>query len=645
MGAADKIRRVDLGGAVIVFDDNQPGYVRHAVSELRDYLREITMKDATVTSSLDEKADVIVAVGKDSAQGILGEPLQLDGLGDEGFLIKSARKDGRLNISVAGAGPQGTKFGVANLMNLIRRCGNSAWVPESLDVRTSPHFAVRGIHLNGWAFKYPYTFRCWPEADWRRYIDLQTLQGVNHLYIWPFMEIMPVPLSPEDESYLDEMKRLIEYARVQHGMEVWIMQAVNRVAKDDCGVRDPRHRPYWRPSQPDLDPGDSAQFKKIAESHKALYRILTNADGFCFIDCDPGGWPGSPPGDLLKVLLNARRCLDRYSVKGPATKLIHWLWGSWGHMFEEMATRERVMRDTLRLLKAELPEPWELICGIADYLPWCRDERVLDKTVFLPYETIEGEPSYPGTNLDMGRIRSALQVAASYPELKGVMANVQTPLLQFPKLYYWNMAAWDPSYLGRTDKEVLLDLAELIYPSHAELLAKGYRGFERQPSNEISETVQKIEAAISGERFSVGSFGRKLFPDILFVARSLLLQLRIRVEHQAFIEAPSRKAGKSECVAVIERYLDAYLRWDTEHGWHGLWGYDCRHWPLGRLSQDPLFDAALKYMHEVLSGSGLDSLLAGVADGLSSKYDRTRVQQSCISPLGEYIARGKRDAS
>ena len=628
----------------MLLDGGQPRYVQHVVFDLRDYLHEISGTDVPVITSPDERAKVVIAVGEDAAQGMPGKLPELHGLGDEGFLIKTASKDGKRFVAVTGAGPQGTKYGVAHLVNLIRPSGKSAHIPGTLEVRSSPHYARRGIHLNGWAFNYPYTFRCWPEADWRRYIDLQTLQGINLLYIWPFMEIMPVPLSPEDESYLEEVRRVIEYAQVQHGMEVWIMQAVNRVAKDDCGVKDPRHRPYWRPSQPDLNPGDPAQFKKIAESHEALYSILTNADGFCFIDCDPGGWPESPPSDLLKVLLNARKCLDRYSEKGPATKLIHWLWGSWGHMFAATDKRERVMRDTLRLLKAELPEPWELICGIADYLPWCRDEGVIDRTVFLPYETIEGEPSYPGTNLDMGRIRSALQVAASYPELKGVMANVQTPLLQFPKLYYWNMAAWDPSYLGRTDKEVLLDLAELIYPSYAELLAKGYRGFERQPSNEISETVQKIEAAISGERFSVGSFGRKLFPDRLFVARSLLLQLRLRAEHEAFIEAPVRHATKAECAAIIERYIDAYLRWDTEHGWHDLWGRNCGHWPLGRLSQDPLFDIALRYMHERLASPGLDSVLGDIADNLSSKYDRSRIQQSCIRPLNESLARGKRDA-
>ena len=301
MGVEGGIRRVDLGGGAIILDSNQPGYVQHAVSELRDYLREISGRDVPVITALDEKADIVIAVGKDSVQGILGEPVQLDGLGEEGFLIKTVRKDGKVIVAVAGGGSQGTKYGIAHLMNLIRPGGKSAYVAETLEVRTSPRYSKRGIHLNGWAFKYPYTFRCWPEADWRRYIDLQTLQGVNLLYIWPFMEIMPVPLSPEDESYLDEVNRVIEYAQVQHGMEVWIMQAVNRVARDDCGVKDPRHRPYWRPSQPDLDPGDPAQFKRIAESHEALYRVLTNADGFCFIDCDPGGWHGSPPEDLLKV--------------------------------------------------------------------------------------------------------------------------------------------------------------------------------------------------------------------------------------------------------------------------------------------------------------------------------------------------------
>ncbi len=67
------------------------------------------------------------------------------------------------------------------------------------------------MHFNGWAFNYPYSFRGWKEEDWKSYIDILSYQNVNLLYLWPFMEIMPVPLSKEDQAYLEECNRVVEY--------------------------------------------------------------------------------------------------------------------------------------------------------------------------------------------------------------------------------------------------------------------------------------------------------------------------------------------------------------------------------------------------------------------------------------------------
>ena len=630
--------QISLNLCKIITDDNQPQYVHHAVSELRSYLQELTGRGVAVSPSLDKKADVVVLIGREISEKILGQSFDIGEVGDEGFIIKTVKKNGRQFVVIAGATSHGTKFSIAHLMTLIRADGKSIYIPEKLDIKSSPRFVKRGIHLNGWAFNYPYTFRCWREEDWRRYIDLQTFQGVNLLYLWPFMEIMPTPLSDDDKAYLEEVRRIIEYAQVQQGMEVWIMQAVNRVATDDCGVLDPRHRPYWRPSQPDLNPGDPVQFAKIAESHETLYRILTNADGFCFIDCDPGGWKDSPSSELLKILLNARKCLDRYSVKGVNTKLIHWLWGSWGCMFVAMEKRLEVMRQTLRLFKAELPEPWELICGMVDFLPLCREEKVLDKTIFLPYSTIEDEPSYPCTNLDLNRIRSAFDAVEKYTEIKGVMANVQTPLLQFPHLYYWNMLAWDSSCRNRSDDDILLEAAEHLYPTQSKLIASCFKAFGKMASEEITATVDKLEKALNKNGFNeVGAFGRKLFPEGLFIVQSLLLQLRLRAAHEAFIEMPSSRPDEKGIVEVIEKYFEAYLAWDVAHGWHNLWGYEPDRWQLGRLPEDSRFEQAMKYIREKFRGNSFEDALSMIISKLSSKYDRSLVGKSCISPLKNYF--------
>ncbi len=125
-------------------------------------------------------------------------------------------------------------------MQMIRADGKSAYLDGPLDLRNRPSFAVRGIHLNGWPLNYPYAFRSWKEADWKKFIDIAWAQRINLFYLWPFMEILPVPLSSEDEAYLQEVRRVVDYAQKQRGMEVWIMQSANRIGTSDCGTRDPK---------------------------------------------------------------------------------------------------------------------------------------------------------------------------------------------------------------------------------------------------------------------------------------------------------------------------------------------------------------------------------------------------------------------
>lgn len=190
---------------------------------------------------------------------------------------------------------------------------------------------MRGLHLNGWAFKDPYTFRNWPEQSWKKFIDLIAYQGANLFFIWPFMEIMPVPLSSEDEAYLQEVRRVVDYAHKSHDMQIWIMHSPNRIGVSNCDSPDPRLRPYWVNScQVDMNPAIPDQFEKGMKSIETLYRIVNNADGFGMIDSDPGGWPQSPLSDQMKIFVECRKLLDRYNEHGRDAKLMDWMWIGWG---------------------------------------------------------------------------------------------------------------------------------------------------------------------------------------------------------------------------------------------------------------------------------------------------------------------------
>ena len=85
--------------------------------------------------------------------------------------------------------------------------------------------AVRRIHLNRGVLNYPYGFRTWGEQDWKRFIDTAWAHRANLVLLWLFMEIIPVPLSSEDEAYLQEVRHIVDYAQTERGIRVWIMHA------------------------------------------------------------------------------------------------------------------------------------------------------------------------------------------------------------------------------------------------------------------------------------------------------------------------------------------------------------------------------------------------------------------------------------
>ena len=627
--------RILLDRCCIVVDPLEPSYVQYGAEDLAGYLASLSGRAVPVGAEADSDARVCIAIGQAQARRVLGEAAPAAGLGEEGYLLKSASKGGRDYVVAAGATPRGTKAALAALMKRIRIDGRSAFLDAPLDVTGQPACATRGMHFNGWPFNYPYTFRGWREEDWQRYLDILAYQGVNLFYLWPFIEIMPVPLSAEDQAYLEECRRVVDYAQRKHGMEVWLMQCTNRVAKDRCGVADPRRRPYWRPSQEDLNPGNPAHLEAILESRAALYRIVNNTDGVCNIDSDPGYCPGSPLSDYVKVFQGCRALLDRHNLHGKQAKLINWLWMGWGGVDGTAEDLNQHQVRTIRSLKQGLPEPWALIAGLDGYLPLCRQENVLAKTVLLPYSLLEDEPSYPATNVGIDRLRAAFdQQVAPYPELAGVMGNVQTPLLQFPHVYFFTSAMCDAQYRKRSEKEVLLDLAGYLYPEHRELVADCYLALKEADPAQIEPLVERLDDLVRQNKLGTpGLFGRKLFPDHRIVAQSLVLQLRYRATRERLLGG-GRPADNADAWAKrLENYFEAYLDWNLAHGWYTLWG-----WGDNPLASDPRFGAAAARIAKALGDPArIHGCFEQMGKALAATYDEKAVSEACIAPVEKVI--------
>ena len=532
-------------------------------------------------------------------------------------------------------------------------------------IKQKPYFSLRGIHLNGWAFNYPYTFRCWKEPDWKRYIDLLACQGVNLFLLWPFMEIIPLPLSSEDKAYLREVRRVVSYARDRHKMEVWLFQSANRVALNDCGVRNPRYRPYWvlkaqgeypGASQVDLNPADPKQFARIMKSRETLYRLVDNADGYCTIDCDPGGWKDSPLEDYTRILRASRVLLNRHTVLGKCAKLITWLWYGWSYCWTrhrewwqpgaDPHPLNRAVAETIRTFKTQLPEPWWLIAGQREYLRVCAAEGVLGKTVFLPYGFIEGEPSRPGTQIDFQRQLEYADELPNYPGLAGLMGNVQTPLLQFPHVNFLLNVARSYGKPKETPGKSLLDLAASVYQEQSALLADCWESLVPPGRAHAGKLRRRLERLLkAGGLGQPGILGKNLFPDCRQVARDLVFQLKISSAFEGLLRNSLSCRKLSRWADSVGSFLDAALSWDKQHGWSAYWKKLGKPWTLWP-DHAPAFPAIVQGLRKALGGTAISEsavaqFLSPIGRKLARHHDGWIVTQCGIQPLQKVLIEEK----
>ena len=211
----------------MVVDPSEPSYVQYAAQDLASYLGQLAGAAVPVSPSgrAHNPSGTQIAIGVTAAKALGIDLGALDDLKDDGFLIRSVDRASGHVLAIAGRDPHGTNTGVASLLQTVRLDGGSPYVDAPVDRRESPSYAVRGIHLNGWPLNYPYAFRAWKEADWKRFVDLAWAQRINLFYLWPFMEVLPVPLSPDDEAY---SRRCVGSSTTRNGSAAWTSGSCSR---------------------------------------------------------------------------------------------------------------------------------------------------------------------------------------------------------------------------------------------------------------------------------------------------------------------------------------------------------------------------------------------------------------------------------
>ncbi len=429
-------------------------------------------------------------------------------------------------------------------------------------------FQRRGFYLHAcWVYNYPFAVRTWHRSDYLNMFRLLKHIGFNTVMMWPTMEAIPAPLSAQDRQSLAQYRSLVEDAR-KTNLQCWLVQCAALTSRPEirsCPWKDRSLYAYQETVRLD----DPKMLDAYLEHRAAMLEILNNADGYVTIDGDPGGYPGAQPAEFLEVLKHDRHTLDRIGTHAQEQRVIPWIWCGWGTKGVWQEPISPFVAETLKALKQEMPEPWEMLPGRSHrdghangriVIDETKRAGLLDRSTLMLYEIVEFEPSPPAGLLQFDLIRRVLkQELGASPGIRGWFANAQTPILAIPNAYLFARGVSDPNYLDEADEKVLTDLADLLGGS-AELLVPAWACWDRGLADLPGDLPRKLAAATLDSpvaRCIPG--GPKRYLDIL-AARA---DSRIRL-----LNACARKAESPEDAAqVIASATAALVDWWKHNGY------------------------------------------------------------------------------
>lgn len=568
---------VNVLSITLVLDPNRGPALRYACDELTAFCREspkIEVREAGEPPKDDP--GLVVLVGKGPAfrhaMGVFKD-VNLEELGREGYVLRSfTRPTGPVVIAVGGT-EAGTRNAVYELMRRLDVSASPPRLESNLRILERPSFDWRGMYAHQhWAYNYPYALRTWSVEEWKKYVDILALMRVNLFQIWSMAGILPVPLSADDEAFLKRYPPVIEHARRNHGMEVWIGECANNVC-DKRDVPPVAQRDYFA-VETLKNPGDPKQMAELKAARAEFYRVCSNADGYWVIDSDPGGWKGSPPSEFVDILMMNRDLMDRHTRLGREAKLVYWMWFGWTDRADKAGTWRATLKDLMR----RSPEPWLLTAADKNHWKVVDELGLAGRTVYYPYGAVEHEPSLPFTMVVPEELTDALNVPERVGHIRGAMGNAQTPMVQLPNIYYFTRAAWNMNLRAADRETAMKELARLIYPEKVKLLAESWMSLGNPEAPKARQLADELEK-LSGTRAlgRPGPIGIKLFPDYGQVARDLAQQLRI---HAVAVDtrrlALDASAGEDKVLQSLTDYCLLSLAWRRQNGFknYGTNGYD-----------------------------------------------------------------------
>ena len=265
------VDRIELHRATIVVRAGTlPEGERTAASMLVDEISKRCGVRLQVSASWPSGGAVIAITSQAQVAGWKRQPPGGAELRAEGYRLVTERNSGSPVVWITGADARGALFGAGRLLREIDWARGSFWLNGTLDVETSPAYAIRGHQLGYRAQANSYD--AWDPAQFEQYIRELTWFGVNSIEGIPFQDERPTPVMKYSRR---EMNKAIGEICHRYGLDYWL----------------------WLPA--DFDLRDIAARDKLIGQCRELYQDCPAVAGIFF----PGGDPGSNPPELVLPFL------------------------------------------------------------------------------------------------------------------------------------------------------------------------------------------------------------------------------------------------------------------------------------------------------------------------------------------------------
>ncbi|MBN1863860.1 MAG: hypothetical protein JW808_03055 [Victivallales bacterium] len=393
--------------------------------------------------------------------------------------------------------------------------------------------------------------------------------GMNQVMIWPMTELAPPPLSANDREHLSEFRKVVQMAE-DLGLECWLVFCANLSTTDAVRACSMINRVFY-PNMRKFRLDDSQQFDSYMSHLSDILRCLDNADGYVFIDGDPGGYPGAMPEDFMRMLHGVRGILDQ-SGREQRPKIVPWVWSGWGADWEKEGVWKpdlrRLVMPFLKALQAGPPgEPWELLPGRSireghangrTNFVLTEEVGLLHRATLMTYEIIEFEPTPPAFVIQFDDIRRVIREEIDKANVvRGIMGNAQQPVSALHNLFYFARCAESPEWLDRSDESALHALADML-GGEAEVLIPAWTASRNQLDRIPFDLAQRVQnGRLKSETARMIPGGADMYLGIL----SEFVRARVEILRQT-CDTPLNSSDAAQRIAAASV---AIIRWWSRH--------------------------------------------------------------------------------